>query len=360
MAVALKHERRAFLLTLRSASFPHTVEPIGFKRTFEIIHELYKNDKAILFLTDSGVIPDDTDDAHSNAENVDESIEEGSDPTNAIYIADMEFDPTNHLVKLLITRGDPQLTNPGFANPSGKSIRIEQPKDGEAPGYSAHILISYKPSHLADGKARAVLEKMPTVSRSIVFPFLNRLLKKYAAANSEFEYKTKPKGKEKKTEFKPYRPRIQVAGKKSSTLKEDLEAGYVTSVDLIDRQASFSGYDTGNRVRELTRRLEFKLHAESDKSKDKSGIFGIIDKIKKRGKQDHYDEVQVHVRGLPGNRSASPRFSVDIADAEDFLYIRTERLSGFSKELESIYAKVEPEIAGKLQGLLSKQALWSA
>lgn len=361
LLVALKHERRVFLLTVRSASYPHTVEPIGFDKTFEIIHDLYKSNKAIVLLNESGVLPDDDDDsAADEPENQDESLVEGTDPRNAVYISDMDIDPKKKLVRILIIRGDPELTNPAFMNSVTRQIRVEPAKADEAPGYSAHLLISYGTSHLADGKARAVLEKMPTVSRSIVFPLLNRLLKKHAANNPEFEYETKPRGRSKSKEIKPYRPRIQVTGKKSSTLKQDLEAGYVTSVDLIDRKAAFGGYDTDNKVREMTRKLEFKLHAHAtEKSPDKTGIFGFIKKLAVRGKKDNFDEVQVHVRGLPGNASASPRFSVDVADAADFLYIRTERISGFSKELEQICAKIDPEISAKMSTLLSKQALWA-
>lgn len=359
MAVALKHERRAFLLTVRSAAYPYVAPPIGLERTFEIIYEMFSKNQAIVLLTDSGVLPDDDENgtAEGDDENKDDSLVEGTDTRNAIYIADMDIDPAKKLVRILIGRGDPQTTNPGFTNPATKKVRIEAPHPGEAVGYSAHLLISYHGAHVQAGIARAVLEKMPTISRSIVFPFLNRLLKKYAAANPGFEYEALVRGKP-KPELRPFRPRIHVAGKRSSTLKKDLQEGYVSSVDLIDRRASFAGLDSDDRIKEVTRRLEFKLDSPATK-RDEAGIFGLVNKLKRRAKEHHFQEVQVHVRGLPGNATASPRFSVDVADAADVIYIRTERIFGFSKDLEQMYAKIESEIADKLHGLLTKSGLWA-
>ena len=359
--VPLKHERRVFLLSVRSASYPHIVEPIGLEQTIAILDEIYRANAAMMLLTDSGLLADD-DDAGGDTDGDDDEMVEGTDPSNAIYIADMKIDANKKLATVLIVRGDPEITNPGYTNPVTKTVRVDKPKRGEAPGYSAHLLISYAPEHVSDFRGRAVLERMPTVSRSIVFAFLNRLLRKYAASHPGFEYDVKQKEKatkrkgKKEPKHKPYRPRLAVAGKKSSTLQEDIKKGYVSSVDLIDKQATFTGYDTENKVRELTRRLEFKL----DPNLDEKGVVGFIKKLAKRGKTEKFDEVQVHIRGLAGDATASPRFKLDVAEAEDFLYIRNERISGFSKELAPIYSQVENEIAGKMGEMIVKKSLWSS
>lgn len=106
---------------------------------------------------------------------------------------------------------------------------------------------------------------------------------------------------------------------------------------------------------ETARRLEYKLHSDADQS----GVMKLIKKLAKKGKKENFDEVQIHLRGLEGDSSASPRFTLDVAEAEDFLYIRNERISGFSKELEPIYATIEDEIIAKMTSLIKNAGLWS-
>jgi hypothetical protein len=358
--IPLKHERRVFLLSVRSAAFPHVAPVIGLEKTVSIIKEIYDANEALVLVNENGAINLKDDDAEVEVAD-DDDADEGTDPTNAIYISDMQIDDKKKIATILIVRGDPEITNPGYTNPATKEVRVDQPETGESPGYSAHLVISYAAAHTSEGKGRAVLERMPTVSRSIVFAFLNRLLKKYAASHGEFEYeapgKKDAKGKTaSKKEKKPYRPRLAVTGKKSSTLQEDIKKGYVSSVDLIDRKASFGGLDANDKIRELTRRLEYKL----DSSIDEKGVMAVIKKLTKKGKDEHFDEVQIHVRGLAGDASVSPRFTLDVAEAQDFLYIRNERITGFSKELEPIYAKVEPEIVQKMNQMLNSKNIWDA
>lgn len=342
--VALKFERRAFLLSVHSSSYPIQVEPIGLEETLDIIAEIHSKGEAIVLLNDKGAIqPLEDDSDEEGAE-----LEEGDDPTNAIYIADMKIDKNKKECTILINRGDPQLTNPAFTSPTTNSVRIELPEEDESVGYSAHLVIGFGERHQNIGHFRATLEKMPNISRTVVFQFLNRILLKHADRNPDFVYKSR------KDEDKPFRPLIKSAAKISTTLRKDLEVGYATSVELIDRQAEYAGIDANPKIRDITKRLQMKVVEVQD-----SGSFiDLFKKIQIKGKEDGYDEIQVHVRGLPGNVSASPRFDVDRADAADMLYARTIVLSGFDSYLEQCYARISAEIESKLVATLRNKSLW--
>ena len=101
--VSLKSERRAYLLSVRSTSYPSVASPIGLPKSIDILYELYESKKAIVYLPDIGLLQVEEED--------DADIDEGDDPTNAIYIADMRVDKNKEEATILINRGDPTLTS---------------------------------------------------------------------------------------------------------------------------------------------------------------------------------------------------------------------------------------------------------
>lgn len=341
--VILKDERDVFLITVESTSCPSQAGPIGLKETLEILQGIYNKGDAIILLNKSGDFP-----AAKDEEDRDTNTEQ-PDPTNAIYIADFNLNEETGQCTILVNRGNPNATNPAFANPQTKEVRVAKPKDGESIGYSAHILIGFGEKYLIYERGSAVLERMPHVSRTIVFRFLNRLLQRYASEHpEEFEYQTRVR------ENKKFRPTLKEAAKINHTLKKDLEQGYVSFMELIKLNATYEGLDENVKVTSTTKRFRIKLKD----TKGWSGVFPFLENFQRLGRQKNYDHIQIHVRGLPGDRSVSPRFSIDQENAADELYSHAITLNNFSNSLQQCYKNICEELKGKMIGILNIKEHW--
>ena len=323
------------------------------EETLKLLKEIYDSGDASVVL-ENGSIPDDED-------STDFVPISGSDATNTLYISDFVLDQHNKIAKLLIVRGDPDVSDPAFTNSKTRKIEVISPDEDQALAYSTHVLIGYGGKFAKVDGCRACIEKMTNVSRSLVFPFLNYLLRRHANGNADFFFdantKKREKAKKKKydEEMKQFYPRIRTTGKTSASLRNDIKQGHVTSIALIDRKAAYQGPDASHYVKEATRKLQLKVSPPDDDN----AFFKFIKKLAEHGKVEGYDEIQVKVEGMPGDKSVSPRFSLDVADAADSLYVRSERIADFGQPLAQCVADLYQPVVKKMIVLLEKDGLWS-
>jgi hypothetical protein len=90
------------------------------------------------------------------------------DPTNAIYIADLEDTPD--YLSLLLVRGDPKRAAPAFVNPLSRMVIQSKPNEpGFVPGASCHIVISKQEiaAGADQGRFRMVMEQTRGIGRSL-------------------------------------------------------------------------------------------------------------------------------------------------------------------------------------------------
>lgn len=344
--VALKLERKALLLQVNKTNIPksvvdNTVKDLG--ELCSILENLFVQKKHCIELSDSGALP-----PLSNVKILDAS-KVSKITTSVIYISDFLYDTTAKKCQILFTRADASVSNPAFIHAGNNKVRIEKPQPGEAVGFSAHMTISTKESHKSFGGYRAVLEKVPNLSRSLIFGYLERLLQVYSRKQGLFYTLTSDK-----KETRAYRVAFSAFSKPSSNLTQDIKEGNVSMIELIDNNVEYAGIDKESRVKKVSKKVQIKV----DFPKNSGSFMDFFKKTAEQAKIDGFDEVLVRIQNLPGNRSSSPRFALEMEDAADMLYSRIEILDGFSTPLEQCYAKHCPAINSKLDEKLTDEKIW--
>jgi len=336
--VALKTERQVFLWHVAPHAIPSET-PVSVKLTsiFAILQSAYDEKRAFVYLRSDGRVAGDGDE---------------KDVKNCIYIAQMKPSSDGHAMVLLINRGDPDAANPSFLDPQANDVENVSPGEGKVQGWSAHLTIAIKPR--ADGRHRACFERMSNVSGTLVQRYLEAILDAATVGDEEFSYKKLiKKGKRYVEELRPYKIRLGVNKVPSEKILEDIKNSELSGIKLIRKKSDYTGPASPNLINSVTETLSIKT-----KKMDESIVGEFVRKVQNWGRDEGYEEIQFEVSNLPGGGSASPRFSLDIADAMDTLYSRSLQITGFPYFLETCYKDVDPEIADKMLSLLKDESHW--
>ncbi|MEM7329455.1 MAG: hypothetical protein AAF437_11990 [Pseudomonadota bacterium] len=337
--VALKHERRVLLLTTQSGSYPPTAPISSLRDVMGILARVYEQGNSRIRLSEGGTLPPygrhralpEGDDAHAE--------------TNALYIADIHIDDEQHVAKILVNRGDPDEADQAFINSLEADVQSADRPDGYAPGHSAHMVIGFDDAHQTPHGHRMVLEKAVGISRTLLFQFFNHLIRE-ACETDGLNYEVKG-------EDRPYRNMLKHNPYVGKSLAEDLENGYVTSLELIDTRSNFGGLDAVDNVKKISRRVRMTV----ERTNNEHILAGLMNRLREIGRARDYDEMQVHI-STTRDENASPRFNIEMEEAADMIYSRVETVSNFGIELESAYSELCDELTGKLTERLTDADTW--
>ena len=273
---------------------------------------------------------------------LDDVDEEGRDEKNQLFIADIRRDPRSGIDYLLINRGDPNAVSPALINAVDNSVRTITPEKEEAPGFSAHLIISTVSN---GGRYRACFEKMSGLSSHLVGALLDRLLARAADKNPKYTYDVAVKTKTKiGTKRKRYRPVFEIRRVPSENLEKDLERGELSRITLTKRKISYDGTGPKSLIRRQEEKVVFTT-APADKGKVVSLVKGITNWARKHD----YESIQFDVEKLPGNQSSRPTLLLaDDHDALEQLYVRAQIIAGFGDILEGCYQEICAAIEDKM------------
>ena len=332
---ALKTERRVYLWRMRPHATPNDAPVVALSEILDVLERAFNDKKAFAFVDADGKV--------APTQNAAE---------NCIFIADFLTSADGKTCRVLINRGDPDVAHPSFINPTALTVKNVPPAQGEVQGWSAHMVISKQAD--ATGNHRAAFERMQNVSSTLVQRYLDALLDHATQGRPEYTYqKSLKRGKKIVVEDRPYKLRLAINKVPSESLIDNVKEGALNGVTLIRNEAEYSGPGDPNVVNSVKHKLVIRT-----KKLDKDKAVDYIKDVTQWGRSHDYDEVQFSVTDLPGDTSASPRFAIEKAEAMDTVYSRSHRIVGFSKLLETCYQKIEVEIAEKMAGELTNEALW--
>jgi hypothetical protein len=336
--VALKTERQVFLWHIAPRAIPSDGPPdVKLSDIFTILDAAIANNTAFAYLRPDGGIAGDSD---------------PKDSKNCIFIAQMTTTPDGYARTLLLNRGDPDAANPSFLNPVKNTVQHVPPGKDQVQGWSAHMTIAIKPG--TDGRHRACFERMTNVSATLAQRYIEALIDQATEGDPKYTYKkTVKKGKKFVEEVRAYKLRLGVNKVPSEKILDDIKNSELSGIKLIRKNAIYDGVASPSIVKDITETLKISMN-----DVDKNTLQNYIKNVQIWGKNKGYDEIQFEVTNLPGGGSASPRFSLEIADAMDTLYSRSQRITGFGKFLETCYADIDPEISSKMLGLMKDEAHW--
>lgn len=340
--VALNAERRVFLWRVRPVASPSeannaaritgTPVDVTLDEFISLLEAEHSAGRARVYLSDTGsLLPED----------------EPHNEKNQLYVAQIRRCEERGIVTLLINRGDPNIAAPSFINTVEGTVRTEEAAEDEVPGASAHLVIST--TLTADGH-RACFEQMPHVSSSLVMTCLERIVDQALLNNPTYKYEAVQVSKGKKVSiWKTYKPTLAQKRVPSDRLLDDLELGQLGSITLTKKKT----YYQGPGIKELIKRQEERV-VIAVKQAPKEQIKALVADIVQKAKSEEFESVSFDVSNLPGRSSARPTLSLADADALEQLYVRAQRISGFSQLLVTCYPSICDEIEQKMADLISQ------
>ncbi|MCP1848378.1 MULTISPECIES: hypothetical protein [unclassified Bradyrhizobium] len=238
------------------------------------------------------------------------------DPTNAIYIADLEETP--NYFSLLLVRGDPKRAIPAFVNPMSRVVIQSKPEDpGFVPGASCHIVISRQEiaSGNDQGRFRMVMEQTKGIGRTLAKDFLTLLMQRFANENPHrFVAQKKRRSKRDKPESIAYRPTVRFHPQMNGNLKKDLEEGRIGGFKLTRGSTKFQGEADEPAVQ----RLDVQLQAKIAPTQDFSKVKRLVDHVRQTLNAISFEALNVELVDDSGhhidNVSAN---TINIANLDD-------------------------------------------
>lgn len=336
--VALKTERNVFLWHLAPHALPKEAPvDVTLQDIIEHLKKAFDDKKAF---------------AHIDSDGNFVQLGSATPAKNCIYIADWKADESETAVAMLINRGDPDVAHPSFINPLSSAVKNVPPGADEVQGWSSHLVLLTKADAL--GRHRASFERIPNVSSTLVQKYLNALIDKATTGDPKYVYeKVVRKGKKTSTEDRPYKLRLGINKVPSETLEQDIKDGVLTGLTLIRTKPKYAGPGDPTVLKSVKEQVALRV-----KDIDDGRAMEFARSVVMWGRNNDYDEVQFKIERLPGNRTSSPRFQLEKADAMDTLYVRSRHLTGFKDLLETCYPEVKAEIAMRMLNVLNDDANW--
>lgn len=336
--VALKTERSVFLWHLAPHPMPREAPvDVTLNEILDHLKKAFEDKKAFAHIDSDGNL-----------------VELGSatPAKNCIYIADLRPNKSGTAVAMLINRGDPDVAHPSFINPLASTVKNVPPGADEVQGWSSHLIVSTEADAL--GRYRAAFERIPNVSSTLVQKYLDALIDHATGGDPNYVYqKLIRKGKKTSTEDRAYKLRLGIGKVPSENLERDIKDGVLTGVTLIRTNPKYAGPGDPTVLKSVKEQVTLRV-----KDVDDGRAMEFARSIAAWGRDNQYDEVQFKIEELPGNRSSSPRFQLEKADAMDTLYVRSRRLTDFNSLLETCYPEVNKEIARRMLDELNNDANW--
>jgi len=328
-------ERIVFISNVLVMTTPDEADPISLSDLLELLKALVGT-PAAREIRDSGgsLAPDDNEEAKRKL----------------LYLADVKIVPNSYAV-LLFNFGDRDSPDPAFTNFLTRDIREVEKEENEGVAYSAHLMISLTPNARVANDYRAIFERVPHLSKAIILPFLNRMLSHVAEHNPDvFSYANPEDG-----EVKPFRCRLDYQIQQSQTLRESLENGELSFIELVQPHYHQDDFDEDGYTKIQSKRLSLKVTAH----KTGNRAIDLLEAVRAKAADEGYTEMRVRYKREETDKFETAPIPIAVADASDVLYGRKEKIDDFDPPLSQCVSEVVGAIEDKMLVLLRTNRLWS-
>ncbi|WP_139838918.1 hypothetical protein [Xenorhabdus vietnamensis] len=200
--------------------------------------------------------------------------------TRAIRISKSRYISGGTSATFLVQLCDQNASDPVFADLATGSLRVEPKLAGEGIAVSSHVIISTTPSANTVDHFKTLVECVPGISKSIIEPFMNAILKE-AFEGSEFvNQATRSRCK--------LRPKLEIFSHGSQTIMDALQGGKIHNVRLISTQKK-GGLDK-TAYTELTERVVRLKVVKQPLTRDKKRLLEIF---RRKGLREGYNKVSI-------------------------------------------------------------------
>lgn len=200
--------------------------------------------------------------------------------TRAVRISEMKYVNGDNQAVLLVQLCDQNGSDPVFGELTTGILRVEPKLAGEGIAVSSHIVISADiVQHTADHH-KTLVESVPGISKSILEPFLNAMLKE-AFTGCEFK---NPATKA----MCLLRPKLEIFSHGSQTLMDALKGAKLHNVRLVSTKKK-GGLDKTAYTELAERAVRYKI-IKQPPLKDKERLLDIL---RRKGQQSGYTKVSI-------------------------------------------------------------------
>jgi hypothetical protein len=258
------------------------------------------------------------------------------DGSASIRVADIKVDPAKRLAAILFQYADKKVADPVFSDLESGKLRQESKLNGEGVAISAHALISMTPTKAGGAEFQFLLEDVPGIGKTKIERFLKTFFKSLLTRT----FKDKSSAKEVTTY-----PSVSLNPFASKTLREDLEAGQLSFVELA-REIPIKDLDELPETAKIvnTIRVKAKNKPQGDQA------IGFINSIKNYGKIHRFDDVKV-VFKKANEQQKTVNFKSLREDAGDICFGKIEEIE-VSHKLSQCTSEIDGKLIAKMKPLL--------
>ncbi|TDX18503.1 hypothetical protein EDF88_0989 [Buttiauxella sp. BIGb0552] len=255
--------------------------------------------------------------------------------TRAVRITEMTYNEGDTEAVLLLQLCDQNGSDPVFGELNTGNLRVEPKLAGEGIAVSSHIIISTAiVQHTADHH-KTLVESVPGISKSIIEPFLNALLRE-AFVGQEFK---NPATKA----MCRLRPKLEILSHGSQTLLDTLNGARLHNVKLVSTR-KLGGMDKTAYTELSERSVRYKI-IKQPPLQDKKRLLEIL---RKKGQQSGYTKVSISYS--KDGRQASLDLDRN-EDAATKLFTKSEKVL-LGSGINQCESTIHPELETKMKGLL--------
>ena len=266
---------------------------------------------------------------------------------NRLYIKEVDWH-NDGVITLLLHHGDTAAADPALINLENGDVRTAGKKDTEAVGHAAHLLIACGDHQKTkSGQWRAILERVPNIGRSTSVEYLNRVLRNEASIE-RLSFIDENKNSRR------CHPKIISHSQMSHGLRRDLEGGKLSRVEFITRAVE-DGFEEDDIVEVQSRILAHKII----KPPAPSAVMGLVERLRSWGRNNGYEEMQLHFSRARDQKHLSPRMATELEDAEDLVYSRLYPIEDFDKPLDQCPTRIVEEMQQKMRAMFHIEECWT-
>lgn len=255
--------------------------------------------------------------------------------SRALRISAMNYTAGSSQATLLIQLCDKNGSDPVFGELTTGNLRVEPKLAGEGIAVSSHIVISTGiVKHTAD-HYKTLVETVPGISKSILEPFLNAVLRDAFSGSEFINPATKAKCQ--------HRPKLEIFSHGSQTLMDALKGAKLHNIKLVSTKRQ-GGLDQTAYTELSERTVRYKIVKQPPlKLKER-----MLEIVRKKGQQSGYSKVSISY-SKDGKQA-----SLDLdrnEDAATKLFTKSERavLGNLINQCESsIHQQLEAKMIGML------------
>lgn len=336
-------ERQALVFNTQITAVPDEAPIHSMGEIVAALQDIFGRGDAVQYLTTRQAETED------EGEDNQEEAPPMEDVRGVLFIGEINVQ-ADGTTTVLVKAGDPEGTRPAFINIRTGDTRIVQRQEGESNGYAAHLIIGPPRSGRNQiGVHRCALERMPHLGRTVVFNFLNRLIRKHFKKDDMMVF-DHPESRT----LRQYYPKLDTYAQLSHRLRDDISEGKLSHIEFISRRADDQA-DEAIQIEIDRYTLKVKPTRHPINQEDS---LGYLNRVKRWGLNKGFEEMQLFFKKIDNRPGFSPRFTTELDDAADALYSRLEALTGFSDPLPQCPSEIHRELEAELLQVVSNPQLW--